>query len=38
MSDYVGKLYKKIHTMEEIGQRIQKERTGITAQNFDDFM
>lgn len=29
MSEYVDKLAEKIHTMEKIGQRIQKERLGI---------
>ncbi len=31
MSEYVDKLSEKIRTMEKIGQRIQKERTGTTA-------
>jgi hypothetical protein len=34
MSEYVDKLSEKIRTMEKIGQRIQKERTGITTFNF----
>lgn len=28
MNDYVEKLAEKIHTMEKIGQRVQKERIG----------